>query len=87
MLKPQPFANAAAVVSLGLYVVCRVVSFVAPDLVFSIGSSWYHTINMDSMRSNMPLDMGTFIIGAASVIVVVWVTAYAFASLYNKLVK
>ena len=84
MLKPQPFANAFTTVALGLYIVCRVISLVAPDLLFSIGRSWFHTFSVDSLRSTASMDIGTFIIGAVTLAILVWVTAYTGAILYNK---
>jgi len=87
MLKPQAFASALTVAALGLYVVCRVVSLIAPDFLFAIGRSWFHTFSLDSMRAVAPMDIGTFLLGAVSIGVLVWVTAYATASLYNKWAK
>lgn len=87
MLKPQAFANAFTVVGLVLYVVCRIVSLIAPDFLFAIGKSWFHTFSLDSVRAVAPTDIGTFVLGAVSLAVLVWVTAYATASLYNKWAK
>lgn len=66
MLKEKEFANAFTVVSLGVYVVCRVLSLIAPDFLFSVGKSWFHTFSLDSMRAVSPMDLGTFIFGAVS---------------------
>lgn len=87
MLKPMAFANAFAVVGLGVYVVCRVLSLVASDLLFSIGTSWFHTFNMDALRVTAPMDIGTFLFGAVTFGAFIWITAYAGAALYNTLAK
>ena len=50
MLNAKAFANASTLVLLAVYVVCRVVSLVAPDFLFSIAKSWFHTISVDSLR-------------------------------------
>lgn len=87
MLKPMAFANAFTVVGLGIYVVCRALSLVASDLLFSIGTSWFHTLNMDALRATAPFDIGAFLFGAVTFSVFVWITAYAGAALYNTLAK
>lgn len=87
MLKPQAFANAFTVAALGLYVLCRILSLIAPDFLFAIGNSWFHTFSLDSVRAVAPMDIGTFLLGAVSLGVLVWLTAYGTASLYNKWAK
>lgn len=84
MLKEVAFANAFTLVSLGVYVVCRVLSLVAPDLLFSVGKSWFHTFSLESMKAVAPFDLGTFIFGAVTLSVLVWATTYVGAFLYNK---
>jgi len=87
LLKEKEFANAFTVVSLGVYVVCRVLSLIAPDFLFSVGKSWFHTFSLDSMRAVSPMDLGTFIFGAVSLAFLVWITTYSGAALYNKWAK
>ena len=87
MHNPVRLANAATVVSLGLYVVCRVVSLVAPEFLFNIAQSWFHTFSTELMRAPVPFDIGTFIFGGITLAVVVWATFYAFAEVYNRLAK
>ena len=87
MLNAQAFATALTTVTLVVYVVCRVVSFIAPDFLFSVAKSWFHTLNVDSLKGTAPVDMGTFLLGAITLAVLVWVTTYASATLYNKWTK
>ncbi len=87
MIKPIALANASTVVALGVYVVCRVVSLIAPDLLFSVAQSWFHTFSTESVRSVTPMNIGTFIFGAVTLSILVWVTIYSGATLYNKLAK
>lgn len=87
MLKPIAFANAFAVVAVGLYIGCRVLSLIAPDLLFAVGKSWFHTFDVESIRSVAPMDIGTFIIGGITSAVLAWITAYAGAYLYNSFAK
>lgn len=87
MLNPKAFANAATSVALGLYLVCRVVSLVAPDFLFSIARSWFHTFSLDSLKGTTPLELGTFLFGAISLAVLTWLTAYVTIILYNRWAK
>lgn len=87
MLIPQAFANAFATVSLGVYVLCRVLSLAAPDFLFSVGRSWFHTFSLDSIRAVAPFELGTFVFGAVSLALLVWVSSYFGATLYNKWAK
>ena len=84
MAKPIVLANTLTTVGLGLYVICRVLSLLAPDLIFNVGKSWFHTFSIDSLQTVAPLDTGTFIFGAVTLGILTWVTTYAAASLYNK---
>jgi len=84
MVKPIILANTLTTVGLGLYVACRVLTLVAPDFIFNVGQSWFHTINIDALKTATPLDVGTFIFGAVTLGVLTWVTTYAAASLYNN---
>lgn len=87
MVKPIALANASTVVALVIYVVCRVVSLIAPDFLFNIAQSWFHTFSTESVANVAPMNIGTFIFGAITLSVLVWAAAYAGATLYNKLAK
>lgn len=87
MLKAVPFANAATIVAIGLYVGCRVAALVVPDFLFSIGQSWFHTFSIEAARATVVFDFGAFIFGGVSLAVITWVTVYAFAEVYNRLAK
>lgn len=87
MLKPIAFANAFTVVGLGLYIVCRALSLIAPDLLFAVGKSWFHTFNLETVRNVPPMDLGAFLISGITFGALTWATAYAGAYLYNKFAK
>ena len=87
MLKPIAFANSFTVVGLGAYVVCRALTLIAPDLLFSIGQSWFHTLNLSLVKAVIPMDIGTFLYGAVTLGIFVWITSYAFAKIYNSFSK
>lgn len=84
MLNAQAFAHSATTVSLAGYVGCRVLSLIAPDFLFGIGRSWFHTFSMDSLKGVVPLDIGTFVFGGLVLAVLVWVATYATITLYNN---
>lgn len=87
MIKPVAFANAFAIVGLGLYVGCRVLALLVPDLLFAVGQSWFHTFNLESVRGTAELDISTFLIGGITTAILVWATFYLGAYLYNKFAK
>lgn len=87
MLKPIAFANSVTIVGLALYVVCRALTLVAPDLLFSIGQSWLHTLNLASAKATIPMDFGIFLFGAVTLAIFVWITSYTFAQVYSRFSK
>lgn len=87
MLKPVAAANSLTAVSLAIYVVCRVLSLVAPDLLYSVGQSWFHTFSFGGVKTVMPLDFGTFTTGALTLGLLAWITGYVIVVLYNKWAK
>lgn len=87
MLKSQPFANAVAVVVGVGYVLCRIVAALAPQFLFRISQSWFHTINLDSSLATRSMSFSMFLLGLISSVALSWVAAYAVAELYNRLAK
>lgn len=59
----------------------------APDFLFSIEQSWFHTFNLSLIRATTSMTTGVFIIGLVSSAVVAWVAAYAITELYNRWAK
>lgn len=87
MLDAKAFANAVTTVTAVFYVVCAALSFIAPDLIFSISRSWMHTINLESVKAPFNPDLGTLIWGIVSISILAWVTTYATIALYNRFKK
>lgn len=87
MLKTIPFANALASVGLGLYIACRVLSLIVPDLLSAVGESWFHTFNLEAVKSVAIMDINTFLMGGITFGGLAWLTGYAFAYMYNRLAK
>lgn len=78
-------ANAAAVVTAIVYVVCRLFSLVVPELFASIGRSWFHGIVFT--QSPEPFSLGSFLLGMITATASAWVVGYLFAASYNYFVK
>lgn len=84
MLDAKAFANAAAVVAAVVFVVCRILVGVMPNGMFQVAQSWMHSIAV-SPSSMMGYSFGSgMVLGIVTMVVVVWLIAYAFASLYNS---
>ena len=84
MVKPTILANTLTTVGIGLYVVCRILTLLVPDLIFSVGQSWVHTFSLETAKTAQPFDLGTFLLGGITFGALVWITTYSAAALYNK---
>lgn len=87
MLNVKAFANAATVVTVVFYIACALLSYIAPDIIFSFANSWVHTLNLEAVRMSVQINFGTLIYGLISISVLAWVTTYATIALYNKWAK
>lgn len=87
MLKSQPFATAIATVVGVAYVLCRIVAALAPQFLFRVAQSWFHTVNLDSSLARGSMSFSMFLFGLISSVVLSWVAAYAVAELYNRWAK
>lgn len=83
---PTVTANATAITTAIVYVVCRVGFLVAPELSMAIGRSWFHGIDISLIAAkNMP--PGSFMLGLISATIGAWLVGYLFANLYNAFLK
>lgn len=87
MHRPVALANAATIVVVALSLLCWVFVTVLPDFSFWIANSWFHMINLDVVRADKAVDFITAILGAISLGIVTWIAFYAFAEIYNRLIK
>ena len=87
MLNSSSFANAAATVMAVWVVVCALLSYIAPDLLFSVAQSWMHNINLDAVRMTITPSLGSVLLGLVSASGLTWATTYAMITLYNKWAK
>jgi hypothetical protein len=83
MIKSSVLASAVAtVVGVG-YVVCRIIAAVAPEFLFNVGQSWFHTVNLEPLRTTASMSIGVFLLGLVTSVVVSWMAAFATAQLYR----
>ena len=79
-------ANALAVTTAIVFVICRVLVGWFPDLSFTIAQSWFHGIQLDRLGT-WNLTTASFVLGLVSASVFTWLAGYAFAAIYNALGK
>lgn len=84
MLNPKAFANAATAVEVVVALVCVGLSYIAPDFLLGIATSWVHTLNLQAIKATEPLTGGVVVYGLVTSAVLTWIVTYAFAALYNR---
>lgn len=87
MLNAKAFANATAAVMAVWIIVCALLAYVAPDLLFTIAQSWTHAINLEVLKSTFTPNVGSLLLGFVSAVGLTWVTTYGIITLYNKWAK
>lgn len=87
MLNAKAFANATATVMAAWVIFCTLLSYLVPDLLFSIAQSWMHTINLEVVKTSFNPNLGSLILGLVSAVALTWVTIYALVELYNRWTK
>lgn len=83
---PNATANASAVTVAVLYVVCRLLVGLFPDLMLTIAQSWFHMTGQSSFTS-WDLTLGSFILGLITATVSAWAVGYFFTVSYNYFLK
>jgi len=87
MLNAKAFANAASAIMAIWVIVCALLSYLVPDLLFAVAQSWMHTINLDAVKTTFSPDLGSIVLGFISAAGLTWVTTYALIETYNRLAK
>ena len=84
MVNSRALAHAVAtVVGIG-YVLCRLIAAVAPQFLFNVGQSWFHTMNLEPLQTTGSMAAGMFVLGLVTSVVVSWASAFATAELYRR---
>lgn len=85
-LNEKAFANASAVFTVVLYIVCGLFVAIFPSLTKTITQSWFHGIDLELVWSASPFP-GNFLLGLVSAAFGMWIAGWGFAWLYNRLLK
>lgn len=83
---PMTTANAVAVTTAIVYVVCRLLVGLFPEGMMNIARSWFHGIDISKI-SAWNLSTESFFLGIISATVFAWLVGYLFANLYNYFTK
>lgn len=83
MTQPITLAHSVTTVWTAAYALCGVAAMVAPDLYFGILNNWFHSINLELIRSTTPLTLTSFFSGLVTFAMYVWVITFATAAVYN----
>lgn len=84
-LNEQTFANALAVLTGIVYVVCAILVALFPGFFKIVSQSWFHGIDLDLIWTGSP--RGNFIFGFITAVIGAWLAGWAFAWLYNQFTK
>ncbi len=85
-LRVTALANAATVVAVAAYVICGVLSAVAPDARIWLFQPWLHGLSLVPLRPDGPwFQPGEFALGLVTFGGSVWLVTAAIAGLYNRL--
>lgn len=84
-LNEMALANASAILMGGFYVLCALAVALLPDFSKAVVVNWFHGIDLGAIWTGGP--RGNFFLGLISAVVLSWIFGWAFAWLYNKMVK
>lgn len=86
MKKEYSIPNALAATTAIVYVVCRVLIGLFPDVSFVVAQSWFHGIEL-SQLGERNLTVGSFVLGIISSTVTAWVVGYIFVAAHKAFSK
>ena len=87
-MKAQSYVipNSLAVATAIIYVLCRVLVGLFPDISFAIAQSWFHGIELSKLGV-WNLTFVSFILGIISSTITAWVVGYIFVKVYKLFTK
>lgn len=80
-------ALSLAIVAGAYYLLCVLLSYIAPDLYKNIAVSWAHGADLSQIWQGSPTELSTVVWGFITFTIAAWVTGYFFAFIYNYLLK
>ncbi len=84
--EPTTTANAVATTTAVVFVACRFLIGLFPEISFTIAQSWFHGIELTKLGS-WNLTLSSFLLGLISATITAWLVAYLFAASYNWFLK
>lgn len=84
MLKSVAFANAVAAIMAVWVVACALLSYLVPNLLFTVAQLWMHTINLNVVKTTFTPNLGSIVLSLVSATGLAWITTYATIGLYNR---
>lgn len=82
MKQSYTIANTLAVTTAVIFVTCRVLVGLFPDISFVIAQSWFHGIELSKLGA-WNLTVSSFFMGLVSSTLTAWVVGYIFARVYK----
>lgn len=76
-LEKITIANASALTTAILWVICSIIVAILPAFSFSVTQWWMHGMTFSSM-GQWNLNPSNFVLGGISLIIVAWVSGYTF---------
>ena len=83
---PLTTANAVAATTAIVYVACRLLVGLFPEISMNVAKSWFHGIDISKI-SAWNLSTEAFILGIVSATIGAWLVGYLFARLYYYFLK
>lgn len=78
-------ANASAIITGIVYIVCALAVAVFPGFFRLVAESWVHGIDLGLIWTGGPRD--NFLVGFITAVIGTWLAGWAFAWVYNKFAK
>lgn len=83
---PLVIANAAGITTAIVFVVCRFLVGIFPDLMTNIAKSWFHSFELTTaINGNLTTEL--FVLGLVTAAITAWLIGYLFAVVYSVLAK
>lgn len=83
---PMTTANALATTTAVIFVACRILVGLLPDLSFTVAQSWFHGIQLAKL-SSWDLTLSSFFLGLITATIGAWLVGWCFAHCYNMYLK
>ncbi len=78
--------NALAVTTAVVFILCRLLVGLFPDISFVVAQSWFHGIAINKLGAQ-DLNISSFVLGLVSVTITAWIVGYIFVRVQKLLSK